>query len=218
MQPILRFSRLFVSALLVLSVWGGSAHAEIQQGVPEVFPSRHELSAGAGFQAGFGGKYGSTSGFKLEAEYAYKFHPLVWFDASVGNNFGFGGADGPCRGAIVFNQPSCYRGGWNLELMAGVKLKFPLRIPLVIEVPVQLGVEVLYNRDCNDGGAAVPVLRTGGGAKYFLTQRIGVGLKVDFAGGPAFHGRPDMTCVVNNDSYTDFFGYFDFMVGGEFIL
>jgi hypothetical protein len=203
----------------LLAALCGAARAEIQQGVPEVFPSRHEISAHAGFQAGFGAKYGSASGFKLEADYAYKFHPIMWFDASVGNNFGFGNADGPCRGAVVFNPPSCYRGGWNLELAAGLKLKFPLQsLPIVIEVPVQLGVEVLYNRDCNDNGAAVPVLRTGGSGMYFLTKRIGVGLKIDFAAGPAFHGKPDTSCIVNGDSYTDFFGYFDFLFGAEFVL
>ena len=47
--------------------------ADIQKGVPEVFPSKHEISAHAGFQAGFGAKYGSTSGFKLEGDYAYKY-------------------------------------------------------------------------------------------------------------------------------------------------
>jgi hypothetical protein len=207
-----------LALVATLAAVAGTARAEIQQGVPEVFPSKHEISAHAGFQAGFGAKYGSVSGFKLEADYAYKFHPLMWFDASVGNNFGFGTADGPCNGAIILNPPSCYRGGWAFELLAGLKLKFPLRLPIVIEVPVQLGVEVLYNRDCNDNGAAVPVLRTGGSGMYFLTPRIGVGLKIDFAGGPAFHGKPDVGCRVNTDSYTDFFGYFDFLVGAEFFL
>jgi hypothetical protein len=197
---------------------GGAARAEIQQGVPEVFPSKHEISAHAGFQAGFGGKYGpGTSGFKLEADYAYRFHPIAWFNVSVGNNFGFGNADGICANTFGPGAPSCYRGGWALELMAGVKLKFPMRIPIVIEAPIQLGVEVLYNRDCSDNGAAVPVIRTGAGAMYFLTKRIGVGLKINFAAGPAFHGAPS-GCFANQGSYTDFFGYVDFLFGAEFFL
>ena len=65
------------AALLAASAWPSAAHAEIQQGVPEVFPSKHELSAHMGFQAGFGGQLGSTSGFKLDADYAYKFHPFI---------------------------------------------------------------------------------------------------------------------------------------------
>jgi hypothetical protein len=201
------------AALLVLSAFSTAARAEIQQGVPEVFPSKHEVSAHMGFQAGFGGKFGSTSGFKLDADYAYKFHPFIWFDANLANVFGFGSSDGFCTHSI---GATCYRGGWALELMAGIKLKFTTKIPLVIEAPVLIGVEVLYNRDCGDNGAGVPILKTGGGVKYFLTKRIGVGAKIDVAFGPGFHGSGSAIC--QNTSYTDFFGYFDFLVGAEFVL
>ena len=201
-----------VTTLLVLSAVSTVARAEIQQGVPEVFPSKHEISAHLGFQAGFGAQLGSTSGFKLDADYAYKFHPFIWFDANLGNVFGFGAADGPCTQNIL---ATCYRGGWALEMMAGIKLKFATRIPLVIEAPALVGIEVLYNRDCGDNGAGFPVVKTGGGVKYFLTKRIGVGAKVDLAFGPGFHGA---TVCKQQQSYTDFFGYFDFVVGAEFVL
>src|SRR5262249_18498130 len=111
---------------------------------------------------------------------------------------------------------SCYRGGWALELMAGIKLKWVTPIPLVIEAPVLAGVNVLYNRDCGDNGAAVPVIKTGAGVKYFLTKRIGVGVKFNVAGGPGFHSAGSVVC--QNTSYTDFFGYFDFLIGAEFVL
>jgi len=203
------------ASLIVLAALASAAQAEVQHGVPEVFPSKHEVSAHMGFQAGFGSKFGSTSGFKLEADYAYRFHQYAWFDANVGNVFGFGSADGFCTNGI--GGASCYRGGWALELMAGVKLKFPLaRIPIVIEAPALIGVEVLYNRDCGDNGAAVPVVRTGGGVMYFLTKKIGVGAKFDVAFGPGFHGAGSIIC--SNKSYTDFFGYFDFLIGAEFVL
>jgi hypothetical protein len=201
----------FAAALLVCTAVSTAARAEIQQGVPEVFPSKHELSAHMGFQAGFGGLLGSTSGFKLDADYAYRFHPFIWFDANVANVFGFGSADGTCANSVL---ATCYRGGWALELMAGIKLKFTTRIPLVIEAPALLGVEVLYNRDCGDNGAAVPVVKTGGGVMYFLTKKIGVGAKFDVAFGPGFH----QSSVCKRESYTDFFGYFDFLVGAEFVL
>ncbi|HEY1587386.1 MAG TPA: hypothetical protein VGH63_16935 [Polyangia bacterium] len=200
-----------MAALVALAAVPSAARAEIQQGVPEVFPSKHELSAHMGFQAGFGAQLGSTSGFKLDAEYAYKFHPFIWFDANLANVFGFGSADGTCTHSVL---ATCYRGGWALEMMAGIKLKFATKIPLVIEAPALVGVEVLYNRDCGDNGAAVPVLKTGGGVMYFLTKKIGVGAKFDVAFGPGFHG----SSVCKQQSYTDFFGYFDFLVGAEFIL
>ena len=202
------------AALLALSAAPRAARAQIQSGVPEVYPSKHEISANMGFQAGFGGKFGSTSGFKLDADYAYKFHPLIWFDAGVSNVFGFGSADGFCTNSV--GGASCYRGGWALELMAGIKLKFMTRIPLVIEAPALVGVAVLYNRDCGDNGAAVPVIKTGGGVKYFLTKRIGVGAKIGLAFGPGFHGAGSIIC--QNTSYTDFYGYFDFQIGAEFVL
>jgi hypothetical protein len=204
----------FAAALLVLSALSSAAQAEIQQGVPEVFPSKNEISTHLGFQAGFGGRFGSTSGLKLDADYAYKFHPLIWFDAQIANVFGFGSADGFCTHSVA--GATCYRGGWALELMAGIKLKWVTKIPLVVEAPVLVGLEVLYNRDCGDNGAAVPVLKTGGGVKYFLTKRIAVGAKIDVAFGPAFHGAGSPIC--QNTSYTDFFGYFDFLVGAEFVL
>ena len=67
-----------------------------------------------GFQAGFAGKFGSTSGFKLDADYAYKFHPFIWFNANIANVFGFGSADGFCAHSV--GGATCYRGGWALEL------------------------------------------------------------------------------------------------------
>jgi hypothetical protein len=207
-------ARIVVAALLVSATSvSATARADIQQGVPEVFPSKHEISAHLGFQAGFGGKYGSTSGFKLDADYAYRFHQYVWFNALVSNVFGFGSSDGQCAHSLS----TCYRGGWALELMAGVKGKFAIpRAPVVIEAPILVGVEVLYNRDCDDNGAAVPVVRTGAGVKYFLTKTIGVGAKFDFAFGPGFHSGGSFVCQTT--SYTDFFGYFDFLVGAEFVL
>ena len=63
---------------------------EIQKSGPEVFPSKHELSAHLGYQAGFAGTYQNPSGMKLTAEYAYRFHQLAWFDLQLSNVFGFG--------------------------------------------------------------------------------------------------------------------------------
>jgi hypothetical protein len=205
---------IFVLALAAVASGPGSARADqIQRSGPESWPSKHDLSAHMGFQAGFGGQLGSTSGFKLEADYAYRFHPLAWFMVQVGNNFGFGNADGVCANTLALQ---CYRGGWDLELMAGIKLKWVTPIPLVIEAPVLVGVDLLYNRNCGDDGAGVPTFKTGAGVKYFVTRKIGVGAKFDFAGGPGFHQAGNSCGTLK--SYTDFFGYFDFMVGAEFML
>ena len=94
-RPMSRVT-VFVAALAAFSAVATTARAEVQHGVPEVEPSKHEISAHLGFQSGFGGKYGSESGLKLEGDYAYKFHPYIWFNADIANVFGFGSADGFC--------------------------------------------------------------------------------------------------------------------------
>src|SRR5689334_15301248 len=71
----------------------------------ELQPSRHELSAEIGYQAGFGGQLGSPSGLKITGDYAYKFHPIAWFDLQLGNTFGFGAKDGRCVNSFDSN---CY--------------------------------------------------------------------------------------------------------------
>lgn len=188
------------------------ASAEIQKGVPEVWPSKHELSAHLGYHLSFGGQVGDPHGMTLNVEYAYRFHPLVWFDVGVNQLFGFGAKDGAClKNAAAL----CYRGGWMTGLNAGVKLKFVTKIPLVVEVPILLGVQGMYNRECGDDGASVPVVRTGVGIKYFLKPRIGIGLNVHGEFGPAFH---DATACKGGGRYTDFYGAVDFLVGAEFIL
>ncbi len=178
----------------------------------EIQPSRHELSVDLGYQAGFGGDFGSPSGMKITGDYAYRFHPIAWFDLQLSNTFGFGSKDGRCVNSV---DSTCYRGGWDVGVAAGVRLKFKTRIPLLIEVPLLVGVDVLYNRNCGDNGAAV-VVRPGVRARYFLTPRIGLGAGINAAFGPGFHGSGNAVCTTN--SYTDFYGAFDFMVGAEFYL
>jgi hypothetical protein len=201
--------------MLILMMLAAPAGAvEIQKSGSENFPSNHELSAHLGYQAGVGGTFQNPSGLKLTGEYAYRFHELVWFDARVSNVFGFGSTGGPCVDVV---SSDCYRGGWAFGLAGGVKLKFRTPVPLVVEVPVLLGVDVLYNRDCGDDGAAGPLVRTGGSAKYFLTRNIGLGAAVNFAFGPGFHGGSDSP-LCKRSSYVDFYGAFDFSLVAEFLL
>ena len=204
-----RTALLLVTTLGLLA--GSRARAEVQKSGPEQFPSKHELSAHLGYQAGFGEQLGDPSGLKLSAEYAYRFHRIAWFDVQLNNVFGFGARDGVCVGSNTF----CYRGGWSTEIAAGVKLKFETRIPLVIEVPLLLGVDILYTRECRDNGAAFPVGRAGAGVKYFITRKIGLGAMLDFDFGPMYHAS---TPCRAGGTYTDFFGAFDFLLGAEFIL
>ena len=200
-------------AIVPMLLSAGLARGEVQRSGPEEFPGKHEISAHIGYQAGFGEQVGDPSGLKLAAEYAYRFHRVVWFDLQLNNLFGFGARDGVCRTGA--GPTLCYHGGWSTEIGAGVKLKFPLRIPLVIEVPLLLAVDVLYNRECGDNGAAFPVGRVGGGVKYFVTRKIGLGAVFNFDFGPMYHASTAL--CGHPGSYTDFFGSFDFLIGAEFI-
>ena len=203
-----------VMVLGLVAATAGAARAEESEIKRpfEIQPSRHEMSVDLGYQAGFGGDFGSPSGLKITGDYAYRFHPIAWFDLQLSNTFGFGSKDGRCVNSLDAN---CYRGGWDLGIAAGVRLKFKTRVPLLIEVPLLVGVDVLYNRNCGDNGAAV-VVRPGVRARYFLTPRIGLGAGINAAFGPGFHNSGNAVCTTN--SYTDFYGAFDFMVGAEFYL
>ena len=200
-----------LTAILTLGI-GAAARAEIQRQGPENWPGKHELSAHLGYHLSFGGQVGDPHGIALTGEYGYRFHRLLWFDVQLTQLFGFGPREGGC---LMNTAALCYRGGWMTEVAAGVKLKIPTRIPLVVEVPILLGLGGMYNRECGDNGVAIPVLRTGAGIKYFLRPRIGIGANVDFDMGPAFH---DATACKGGGRYTDFYGAFDFMLGAEFIL
>jgi hypothetical protein len=206
MKPIL---------LLVALSFSATAKADeaVQRSI-DIQPSRHEVNVHLGYQAGFGGSLGSPSGLKLVADYAYKVQRFTWFNLQVGNTFGFGGHDGLC---VNSTDSQCYRGGWDFEIAAGVRLSWQLkRVPMNFEVPLLVGVDVLYNRDCGDNGAAFPVLKPGVRAKYFVTPRVGLGVGVNFAFGPSMHSGGASVCTTR--SYTDFYGAVDILMGAEFIL
>jgi hypothetical protein len=188
--------------------------AEIQTRGPENYPGPNEFSVHLGYQAGFGARFTDSSGFKMFAEYARRLSDLVWFDAQLNNTFGFDYGTHTCIDR--FGRPYACGGpgnGWDFQIAAGVKLKIKTPIPLVVEIPLVLAVDILYNRPCGDTGAAVPVFKPGVGVKYFLLRNIGIGGGFNTGFGPAFH--QDSNCAL---SYTDFYGAFDFQVGAEFLF
>ena len=200
-------------ALLGVLVASSVARADIQKTGPELWPSKHELSAHMGYHLGFAQQVGDSAGLKLVADYAYRFHRVLWFDVQLNQLFGFGPRDGAClKNAAAI----CYRGGWSTQFAAGVKVKIDLdKVPLVIEVPILLGLTGMYNRECGDDGVAIPVVRTGAGLKYFVKPRFGLGVAINVDLGPAFH---EATACKGGGRYTDFYGAVDVLLGAEFIL
>lgn len=212
---ILSAFTLLSTVAAAVAVTPSAAHADETPAVTRaaISDSRHDLSAQLGYQAGFGMAFGSPSGIKLVADYSYRFHRLAWFNVELSNVFGFGGVDGRC---VNSTDSLCYRGGWDFGVAAGVRLKWKTRIPLLVEVPLLVGVNVLYNRECRDNGAAAPVVRPGVRATYFITERIGLSAGMNFAFGPSFHSGGDATCTT--DAKTSFYGAADFLLGAEFLL
>lgn len=200
-------------ALLALLLIGPVARADVQDLGARPWPGKHELSAHMGYHLGFGQTVGDSAGLKLVADYGYRFHRLLWFDMQLNQVFGFGARDGAC---VKNTAALCYRGGWSTQFAAGVKVKIAIsKVPLVVEVPILLGLTGMYNRECGDDGVAIPLFRTGAGLKYFVRPRIGLGVAINVDLGPAFH---DATPCKGGGRYTDFYGAVDALLGAEFIL
>lgn len=192
-----------------------TSESSVRAGAP-ISDSRHELSTQLGYQIGLGGPDGSPSGVKWTADYNFRFHRHAWFDLQLGNVFGVGAADGVCA-----NGGTCYRGGWEFTAAAGVRFRWKVEKPaLFVDIPVLVGIDALYLRGCNDDGAALPVVRSGGRLTWFPTPRVGLHAGVTAAVGPAIHSAN--TCQIaatgNGGSSTSIYAVIDFMFGAAFLL
>jgi len=178
------------------------------------FPGKDELSAQMGFQASMGG--GTPNGFKMFFDYSHRLSSLVWLNFKLNPTFGAGGGNR----TVCYNNSGdvwdCSTGfaeeGWAIDLLAGVKLKWMTRVKVMPYANINVGVVPIFARPDEDSGAAV-VLHTGGGVKYFVTPRIGVGGEIDFTLGPAFYSSSNYV-----RSHNEFYRAFNFAVGAEFIL
>jgi hypothetical protein len=209
-------------ALLVVLL-APAARAEIQTAGPQVWPGKHELGAALGYQAGIGSYQSkgipagaAPSGFKLLADYAYRFHELAWLHAGV--NFVFGGG---CDTVTIAGGCSSFANGWIVEPMVGVKLKWKTSLPLVPYAKFDAGFVGIYNRYCGDNGFAI-VGRIGGGAKWWLLKNIGVGAELHLAVGPGVYGGTDKSspcsAIYYYDAHVEAYAAFDFALGAEFIF
>jgi hypothetical protein len=198
-----------VVALVGLLTVGNVARAQIQTQGPEQWPGKNEVAVHLGYQAGVTGNVrgGPTpSGFKLLADYSFRFQEMLWLNFGV--NFVFA-STGACD---AFGNCFGLDAGWTVEPHVGLKLKFQTPIPLVPYAAFQAVFVGIYNRGCGDNGFALDG-RVAGGAKYFLTKNIGVGAEIGFMAGPAFYGSS-----VCGPSHVDFYASFDFAIGAEFIF
>ena len=171
------------------------------------FPGKDELSTQLGFQASLGGT--TPGGFKLFIDYSHRLSNLVWLNFKLNPTFGVGSVRGICydRFGNAFDCGTGFDGdGYAVDILAGVKLKWMTRVHLMPYAEINGGVVPVFARPGGDNGAAV-VLYTGGGLKYFITPRIGLGGEINFTIGPGFYS-----------GHNEFYRAFNMGIGAEFIL
>ena len=202
-------NHIVLPTLLVATLFAGAANAQTATVSRRMdnFPGKDELSGQMGFQASLGG--GTPGGFKLFFDYSHRLTNLVWLNFKLNPTFGAGETRTICHDQFG-NPYDCGTGfdgnGYAIDILAGVKLKWMTRFHLVPYANINAGVVPVFARPAGDNGAAV-VFNTGGGLKYFVTPRIGVGGEMTFTLGPGFYS-----------GHTEFYRAFNMGVGAEFIL
>ena len=195
--------------LLVATLFAGAASAQTATVSRRMdgFAGKDELSGQMGFQASLGG--GTPNGFKLFFDYSHRLTNLVWLNFKVNPVFGVAGGRSICVDNVG-NTYDCGTGfensGYAIDILAGVKLKWMTRFHLMPYANANAGVVPVFARPGNDNGAAV-VFNTGGGVKYFVTPRIGLGGELNFTLGPGFYS-----------GHTELYRAFNMGIGAEFIL
>jgi hypothetical protein len=163
-------------ALALVVATAGFAHAHN-------FTGNNELDGMIGGAINLANEPG---GAKLFNEYGYRVSNISWFNLQL--NFTFGGNGRDCfidRNGFV----ACDRfSGQAVEMIAGVKFKFPTRhekLSPYAKVGGGLAFMFFPGPD-NDGVAAV--FRGGGGVKYYVVPSLAVGGEMDMEFGPGFFG------------------------------
>jgi hypothetical protein len=163
--------RLVCAAALVLAA-GAPARAETLLKGPHPFLRDNELSFHGGYGAGFGDSF---AGPKAIVDYGYKIDGGVWLDLNVAL------LTGTCRPHM--DSPACVRKGDTAEVLAGIKWKLRMNIPLVPYLKLLGGVAYQFPESARS--AAGPMVRAGLGAKYFLYDWLGLGGELTASAGHA---------------------------------
>lgn len=204
--------------LLLLLAPPALAAPTLQLSGQESFPSPNELSLRLGYQASFGAALGNPSGFLLALGVSRHLEGPIWFDAQLINVFGgaSAGVGGGCYDAVGTPTPCSIGGGSSMGLAAGLELRLSrlFTLPIVLEVPLLVGADLLYGRECGDVAVGIG-LRPGARARWFLLPNLGVGVGVGLLLGGARHGAGDCHPTAG---FVDFYGGFDIDLGGEWVF
>lgn len=143
---------------------------------PHPFLKENELSVHGGYAVGFGDTF---SGIKAMADYGYQLAGSLWLDV------GLGFLSGACRPRAT--EEGCgLRSGNAAEVLAGIKWKLQMNVPVVPYAKLSGGLAFLFPDEARD--AAGLLARGGVGAKYFFYDWFGLGPEITFAVGYAGYG------------------------------
>jgi hypothetical protein len=159
-------------ALLVFTALPGAARADNVLRGPYPFLRDNELAIHGGYAAGFGDTF---AGPKAAVDYGYKLDAGWWLD--LGASF----LSGVCRPHAGSN--ACARVGDSAEVLAGVKWKLRMNVPVVPYAKAVAGLAYLFPDGARSGVG--PVLRAGVGGHYYFYEWIGVGAELTAAVGHA---------------------------------
>src|SRR5262245_55544272 len=147
------------------------------------FTGSNELSGMIGGAVNLSNEPG---GAKLFNEYGYRMSNLAWLNLQLKFTFGRNSRNCVLVGPDVV---ACDRfSGQEIEMIAGVKWKFPTRHDK-LEPYAKVGgglAFMFFPGPDNDGVAAV--FRGGGGVKYYVIPSLAVGGEMDLEFGPGFFG------------------------------
>ena len=212
-----------VAAALLCTPRLAGAQSSIQLRGPQVYPGKSEVSAHLGYQFGLNSFNGGSApaGFRLLGDYNFRFYDMggttLWLNVGFALTLS-GGCTPVSVGPGMFGCTGFSSGG-SIEPLAGLKAKFRVPIPLVPYARLDAFFSYIFNRYCDDNGFGFGA-RAAGGAKYFLTRNIGVGVETGFTLGPAIFpkGAPAERCGTNYfyGAHTDFYAAFDVLFGAEF--
>jgi hypothetical protein len=158
-------------AMVVLAAAGPAWGDNVLRG-PYPFLRDNELAVHGGYGAGFGDSF---AGPKATVDYGYKLDGGWWLD--VGGSFLSGVCRTPPGGA------HCARQGDAAEVVAGVKWKLRMSVPVVPYVKAVVGLAYLFPDGARSGLG--PLVRAGVGGHYFFYEWLGVGAELTLALGHA---------------------------------
>ena len=183
MQVTFRGARLLAGAAILLAATSAAAQVQPSAGVNEL--SGH-----------IGGAVGITDwtpgGFKLATEYGRKLGSILWFNAQL--NF------------VVGDDDRHHFAGDTVEMIAGIKLKFPTGRLLPY---AKIGAGIVLSLWDGHHEATALAFRGGGGLKYFVLPQLAVGGELVLTAGPNF-----VKHVVGTRAYVAL----DFLGGVEFVF